>query len=230
MIEIASVYYENRLLLTPEKPQLLIIENPSEFYKTVMSFRSQILGEEGDFSFYEDGEKMSVSKWGEILVNPFDFDINEKRILNLLYKKAEKNFLQSGLITELSEIITKSEIFFNELSYTFSFDLEYETLSLLDVMKAGNVKIKTEYEGVLEKVISYVNVLIELKNIKFFIFVNIKSILRDDDLAELYRHCEMEKVALLLIESAKLRPLLSREKAVIITDDLCEIVAGMEEK
>lgn len=48
--------------------------------------------------------------------------------------------------------------------------------------------------------------------------------LDDNDLQLLYKHCEMQKVSLLLIESSKKRSVLSQEKAIIITEDLCEIV------
>lgn len=43
-------------------------------------------------------------------------------------------------------------------------------------------------------------------------------------LQAIYSHCQSEQVGLLLVESSKIRPLLLCEKAVIITDDLCEIL------
>ena len=80
------------------------------------------------------------------------------------------------------------------------------------------------YDSLEEKIICYVNALIELKKCEFFVFVNLKSVIDDEKLLSIYNHCESEKVGLLLIESSKLRPLLPCERAVIITDDLCEIL------
>ena len=60
-------------------------------------------------------------------------------------------------------------------------------------------------------------------------FVNLKSVLSDEKLLLLYEHCRREQVGLLLIESGKRRPLISGEKAVIITEDLCEILENYNE-
>ena len=75
-----------------------------------------------------------------------------------------------------------------------------------------------------EKIICYLNVLIELKKCEFVIFVNLKSVLSDEKLLQIYKHCQMEQIGVVLIESKKQRPLLPQEKAVIITEDLCEIL------
>ncbi|MBQ3502162.1 MAG: hypothetical protein IJA72_00660, partial [Clostridia bacterium] len=59
----------------------------------------------------------------------------------------------------------------------------------------------------------------------FFVFVNLKSVLNDEKLLKIYVHCRLEQVGLVLIESCKKeRPLLPCEKAIIITEDLCEIL------
>ena len=56
------------------------------------------------------------------------------------------------------------------------------------------------------------------------VFINLKSILSDEELEKLYYHCKLVKVGLLLLESSKIRRVLPNERAIIITDDLCEIV------
>ena len=53
--------------------------------------------------------------------------------------------------------------------------------------------------------------------------------LSDEKLLQVYAHCQREQVGLLLIENAKHRPLLSIERAVIITEDLCEILENYKE-
>ena len=95
---------------------------------------------------------------------------------------------------------------------------------LEDLLKLCNVKPTKVYESFLEKLICYINIFTELKNIKFFIFIGLKDILSDENLILLYQHCALQKVGLLLIESSKKRNLLPMERAIIITDDLCEIV------
>ena len=86
------------------------------------------------------------------------------------------------------------------------------------------MKFEKNYDSLEEKIICYINVLIELKKCDFFVFVNLKSVLSDEKLLQVYAHCRREQVGLLLIESGKQRPLLPNERAVIITEDLCEIL------
>lgn len=112
---------------------------------------------------------------------------------------------------------------------TVDFSLDYSEISLEDLLKACNVKPAKVYDSFLEKLICYINIFTELKSIRFFVFVGLKDILSDEDLLSLYNHCSLQKVELLLLESSKKRSLLSCERAIIITDDLCEIVENIKE-
>ena len=114
-----------------------------------------------------------------------------------------------------------------KLFSTVDFALDYEELTLESLFKACSVKPAKVYENLLEKIICYINLFVELKNVSFFIFAGLKEILNDEDLSLLYRHCELVKVGLLIIEGVKQRELLPAERAVIITDDLCEIVENL---
>ena len=107
---------------------------------------------------------------------------------------------------------------------TVDFALDYSEICLEDLLKACNVKPLEIYQSFLEKIICYINIFTELKNIKFFVFIGIKDILSNEDLVALYKHCSLHKVGLLLLESYKKRELLPTERAIIITEDLCEIV------
>ena len=111
------------------------------------------------------------------------------------------------------------------MAYTVSFLVDYNELQPVDFLKLASVKFAKTYESLEEKIICYINALIELKNCDFFVFVNLKSVLSDEKLLKIYEHCRLEQVGVFLIESEKKeRPLLSCEKAIIITEDLCEIL------
>ena len=56
-----------------------------------------------------------------------------------------------------------------------------------------------------------------------------KSVLSDEKIEQIYAHCRAEQVGLLLIEDGKRRKLLPCEIAVIITEDLCEILENYDE-
>lgn len=228
MINVVNVKIETPIVLSSESPHLLIIEAPHEYYSAVVEMRKALDGEASEFTFWESITQLQPSKTGEILQNCFSFEFSDKKIIGLLYKKLQSNYQDGEYILGLNGINAQVTAFLQNLCDTVDFSLEYSEISLEDLLKICNVKPAKVYESFLEKLICYINIFTELKHIKFFVFVGLKDILSDDDLLALYNHCSLQKVALLLLESGKKRPLLPCERAVIITEDLCEIVENIK--
>lgn len=227
-IRITHVHLDTPLILSEDCVQLLIIENPSEFYNTVFELDGQFDGKEGNFVFSSEGQIISAAKNGVMVSDFFHFDLNDKKILNLLYKKIEGSVVSEKTL-EFNELTAKTVGFLEDVSFLMPFELEYDEPQIQDYLKAAGVKFQKDYDSLEEKIICYINALIELKNCEFFIFVNLKSVLNDQKLQQIYDHCRAEQVGLLLIENTKTRPLLLCEKAVVITEDLCEILENYEE-
>lgn len=226
MIKIVHPHLEMPLIVGGDKVQLFIIENPNEFYRVVRELGEQFNGEEGDFYFTENDKQISPSVFGDFVESLFSLDMNGKRQINLLYKLLEKEtFLtdHSALFGHINVSVCK---FFSALFGEQPFSLCYQELSPMDLFKMSDIRFEENYSNLTEKIICYINEMIALKKSKFFVFINLKSFLSDEDLLLLYHHCCMEKVGLLLLESSRLRPLLLEERATIITEDLCEILVS----
>ena len=114
-------------------------------------------------------------------------------------------------------------------SYYVPFSLDYNEPQPIDYLKGAGIKFEKNYDSLEEKAICYINALVELKKCEFFIFVNLKSVLSNEKISQIYNHCRNEQVGLMLIESEKRGELLPEEKAVIITQDLCEILENYNE-
>lgn len=224
MITVSNPKIETQIELSTQYVSLLIVENPHEYLNFVSEMRKAIEGEPSDFTFWENTTQLQPSKIGEILLNVFSFELADKKILSLLYKKLQSNFYEGEHILSLNKINAQTGLFFQSLFNTIDFSLDYSELELEDLLKVCAVKPAKTYQSFLEKLICYINILTELKNVKFIVFVGIKDVLSDADLVALYNHCALQKVGLFLFESSKKRKLLQTERAVIITDDLCEIV------
>lgn len=223
-IKLVNVDLENPIILSSDYVNLLIIENSFEFYKTVSKLIKQFNGEEGDYICLIDSEIVPIEKAGDIVYNFFDWNINNKKLLNILYKEIENNALSEKMsdFLEASSAVNK---FISDLISEFPFQLNFNDLSVNELLKSISLKFENDYENIEEKIICYVNAIVELKHIKFLVLVNLKSIMTDEKLTEFYKYCHMEEVPLFLIESKSSRALLPSEKAIIITEDLCEIVA-----
>ena len=222
-IKVAHVHLENTLTICNDYVQVLIVENPSEFYNMILSLNGQFDGADGDFAFSRDGTIISAQKNGAIISDLFGFDVNDKKIITSLHKNLEE-IAYGEKIALFNQIESNITAFLEELAFASPCAVDYTIPKASDLFKAASLKFANAYESLEEKIVCYINALIQLKKCEFFVFVNLKSVLSDEKLAKIYSHCLLEQVGLLLIESAKIRPLLPNEKAVIITEDLCEIV------
>ena len=177
-IVINHVHLETELVISSETTQLLIIENPSEFYSLVSMLYKQIEGEEGDFIFLANNQPINCSKSAFMIVDLFNFDLNDKKIVNLLYKKLEGVAINEKY-AKLSEFNSVVVSFLEDLTFSVPFSLDYGEIQPIDFFKSASLKFEKTYDTLLEKIICYVNALIELKGCEFFVFVNLKSVLSD---------------------------------------------------
>lgn len=215
---------EENIIISEDSVSLLIVENPSQFYKFVIDIKRQLNGEDGEFCFSKNGQILKLEKIGDFVCDYYNFDINDKKIINLLYKKLEKISVETENMLLLNKLNSEISNFLYDLFFKSDFSLVFNELQVVDVLKTASVKFEENYDCLLEKIIQYINVVTQLKNCEIVVFVNLKSVLSDEELTKLYYHCKLIKVGLLLLESSKIRSLLVNEKAIIITDDLCEIV------
>lgn len=227
-IQLAHVHLETPLIISDEYVQLLIVENPTEFYNMVADLDGQFEGQDGTFVFSMDNQLVSASKYGAIISDLFHFDLNDKKLLNILYKRLESVAFGDKLV-DFNELTAKTVEFLEEISFTVPFSLTYNEPQPSDYLKASGIKFAKVYDSIEEKIVCYINALIELKQCEFFVFVNLKSVLSDEKLEQIYAHCRAEQVGMLLVEDGKRRKLLPQEKAIIITEDLCEILENYEE-
>ena len=229
MITISCYKLENPLIFDENTAQVLVIESPTEFYSVVSGLLEQFDGKEGDFAFFENEKSIDCQKTGFIVADIFGLDLNDKKLQNLLYKKLEKNFNEDTFILQYNQINCQISAFLQDLCFTLPLAMEFDELSLQGILKESSLKIQKTYDSLLEKIICFINLIVVLKNCKFVVFVNLKSVLNQDEIAMLYSHCQNEKIALLLIESHQPKTLLPNEKLVIITSDLCEIIANISQ-
>lgn len=223
IVKIVHFKLETPIKITDEKPAVLVIENATEFYNLVNELKTQIDGEEGNFVFLNNDSRFDPSKIGEMVTDIFNLDFTDKRMSTVLYKKLEASSKDGESYLLLNKLNTAIAEYYASIFDGFSLSFTYDDIAVSDILKIGKVRINETYEGFLEKLVCYVNALVQLKGIKFFVFLHLKSVLSNSDLSAFYKHCQLEKIGLLLIESNGEKEFSPDENTVIITDDLCEI-------
>lgn len=199
---------------------VIIIENPKFFYDIVNNIYIQQSGEEGDFVLSDANKEISISKSLDIIINPFSMDFNEKRIQSKLYQqlfevavektkeKSDINYIAVKIIEDITSNVGYSGI-------TYNMDFEWKSL-----FKLYDVKIDSKYERLIEKLIEYIKVLTCLCKVKVLCIVNIKSMLTEYEILELYHVASVFKIQLILIESCEKIKMLN-EHIHIIDNDMC---------
>ena len=229
MIKISDAHIETPMLLDSDSPLVLSIENSKEFYYFATELEKAFLGEESDVSFWKDTERVSAEISGEIILSPFYFDMSDKKIVNLLYKRLVKNYNDGSFIVKFGEICSETESFLYDLISTVDFAVEQTPFSIEDLLKLCSVKPTKTYDTLLEKLICYINIFAELKSVSFFVLVGFKDVLTPEETTLLYKHCALNKIELFLLERKSYEKLPDNERKIIITEDLCEIVENIPE-
>lgn len=201
----------------------LIIEEPEYLQKCIGGLSRQFENGEGEFVLSENNVPLNLSKKADLIINPFDIQVNNRRVLTGLYDKI------SGLVNEGEQYIAFCEICSSimnflqtvedELCYNINWNEQFDMKHLL---KAFEVEICTEYCSFEESILHYIEIMREFCGIECFIFINLKDYLSKEKMEILGGELHYKKVAILLIGSS-LKYELKDEKTWIIDKDLCEI-------
>ena len=219
---------ETQMTLDPNKPHLLIVENPAMFYSLVREMISQSEGQEGNFIWGELRTSAATAKKVAVITDWFNIDVNSKKIVAALQKHLQLQLQSGHYTTAINELNCKLSDITEDLFADIPFSMTFDEITIAQLVKLLGAKI-ADYDNPLEQLTNYIDVMRELAGCEIFVTVNVKSVLNDEELMLLYQHCANEQLYLLLVENNKCRPLLECERAVIITEDLCEIVENIEE-
>ncbi|MBP2629425.1 MAG: CRISPR-associated Csn2 [Firmicutes bacterium] len=210
------VFHENII-------ELLIIENPSLFTEFIRELFQQSMGEEGRFVLSENDKILSCKDKVEVILNPLNLDINDKRILNRLYGKIKELSVDEDFYTMTMERLFNTQQYVEHLLEQLDFDVRcQEVVDIVPLLKVFNVQLVENDAHLLEKILDYLLVSFELLGKEVFVFVNIKSYLSTAEIKDFYRFVFYQKLKILLIENRQYESI-ETENVCVVDQDLCEI-------
>ena len=224
-MKMASQELDRTITFQENQVNELIIENVGFFQNFLCQMLQQIEGVcESSIFLTEEDKILSWEKNVEIIINPFQLDINQKRVINRLYQNLNNIVQEKGYYIKLNELSAEITGLLTEIEYDADISLEYSmNIEAVQIFKMMDVKIEMEGKTLLEKLIEYIKILSELLQYKLVIFVNIKSYLNEEELRLLYQAAHYAKIHVLLIESCERKTILN-ENRIIIDNDMCEIL------
>ena len=188
--------------LTLDKATIFVVEDTTVFSRLVRNLyqyqdKSELKIFDEQFRSIKDSELMVVT---DIL----GYDINAAPILKLIHANLENQLNEKpevkSIIEKLANSITELisyECLENEL------DLEYDEITVLELIKALGVKIETISDTIFDKIFEILQVYQFLKKKRFLVFINVLSYLTVDEIQKTREYIELSNMDVLFLEPRK---------------------------
>ncbi|HEM3533315.1 type II-A CRISPR-associated protein Csn2 [Streptococcus suis] len=188
--------------LTVEKATIFVVEDTTVFSRLVRNLYQ-----------YQDGSELKIFdeqfrpiKDSELMVvtDILGYDINAAPILKLIHADLENQLNEKpevkSIIEKLANSITELisyECLENEL------DLEYDEITVLELIKALGVKIETISDTIFDKIFEILQVYQFLNKKRFLVFINVLSYLTVDEIQKTREYIELSNMDVLFLEPRK---------------------------
>lgn len=186
-----------------DKTTILAIEDVTVFSSIVKHLYTY--SEEDDLKIFD--EKLKSLKAPELMLvtDILGFDINAPAMLKLVHADLENQLNEKP---EVKSIIEKLSLTITELiSYEClenELDLEYDEITILELIKALGVKIETQSDTLFEKCFEILQVYNYLTKKRLLIFVNSGAYLTKDEMDKLIEYIELSNQTVLFLEPRRL--------------------------
>lgn len=181
---------------------LLIIQNKKKLYKVLMNLDSDF--EDTPFIKIIDNsyKLLKNSDYIDYIPNLLLIDVNTKKNINALLRQI-KVVSSREIKKTCGKIVEELIDCFNNIKFESSFSL-YEEIEFEDddLLKLLSIKIEDNKLDILNRLITYIKISYELRNIKIFITFNIYSLLEDEEINLLIKETKLLGVKLINIETS----------------------------
>jgi CRISPR-associated protein Csn2 len=205
-----------------DKVFTLTLEKPDVFSKILSDLWMQISGLEGETIISEEDAILKLSKVADMIFNPFGINCNDRKILNAIYSEM-KAIASEDQIESFAEINRQNIDFIDNIGAKLDYAITYELeVDVADIFKMYEVKLLTDDDGLVSKIIDYIKLLHRILKTNIFIFVNLKQYLTDNEIKSVYEAVIYEKVQLVVVQ-ANYCDKISCEYNIVVDADLCVI-------
>ncbi len=201
---------------------VLIIENRRALRSLLLDLQLQKSGLSGQVLFSCNGKDIKFANV-DFLGDVVNLDLNSKNLLTKLISSLERRTAQEDFFEQVSEVNrTVQELL---LLLSEDFDVEFTFADQLDMkalLKICGIQFSETGSDYLESLCNYLLLSRILLKTEVFVLVNLKLILDEEELKNLYQFLEYHKIKVLLLEGLE-TDRLPIEKYYIIDKDLCVI-------
>ncbi len=182
---------------------VLTVEDVTVFSSLVRYFYTYT--EDDQVNIFDD--KFKSLKESELMVvtDILGFDVNSAAMLKLIHADIEKQLNEKpevkSMVEKLANTITELisyECLENEL------DLEYDEITILELIKALGIQIETQSDTVFEKCFEILQVYNYLSKKRLLIFINVGAYLTKNEMEKLIEYIQLSNQVVLFLEPKRL--------------------------
>ena len=188
--------------LTIENATFLVLEDQFTFSTIVKQFYQY--SDEGELKLFDT--RLKALKESELLLitDVLGYNLNSPAMLKLIHAdlenqlndKPEVKSMIEKLVATITELLA-FECLENEL------DLEYDEITILELIDALGVKVETLSDTPFEKMLEIVQVFKYLSKKKLLVFINAIAYLSKDELVNLIEYIQLNQLRVLFVEPRK---------------------------
>lgn len=200
-MKLVNSNYNLEIEFIENRTTYLIVEDTNSMRDIISDLWKQINGEEGAFILSEGNKELKIEKFFDMVINPFDINLNNKRIQTALYNSLENNAeeyfqekenVNSMIINLLDKIVATESL------ACFEYNLE---LNWKDLFKTYNVSIDETYSTTLEIILEYLKIISTFLGVKIITFVGLDMYFSESELESIVSQANYSKIQLILISS-----------------------------
>ena len=218
-------YFDNDILLINDKIFVIEIENKIYFYRFVNDLHMIYdYGLSDNILFFdEEGNELSCPGKILLILNYFDFSSIFKRYINEATKYVVNNIdgeRKNYIVKKFFNILKSYNDILGDIDLPLSIN---EPNGFDEIIKLFKLKIEVK-NNLLENILLLIDIEKELKLNKLLIFINLKQLLTDEELKEVYKYAIYNQVVILLVDSQCYGTSKEYEKKLIIDSNLDEFL------
>lgn len=203
--------------------QQLLVENQREFLDLTTQLYLQCTknNEAGEWVLSHHNNLLNLEKEALYIYDYYNFDLNNKKVSSLLNSEVLKVLMQNDYLQEMTTLQSAFSILNDkvlaelDLPIACSHELVFE-----DVIKLSKYQIEEDLT-LPTKILTYIDIFLQLKKIKLVIFINSSQVLMPETLQTLFKELQYKEIKVLCIDGVASK--IELAERTIIDMDLCTI-------
>ena len=218
-------YFDNFIDIFNNNITTIEILNKKYFYRLIKDLMEVEIGiPTEDIIFSNNNEIINLSGKINIITDYFQFNFDSKKYNNFITKYVANSINDNGknsIIKNLKNLNLSIKKELNKFDLPLSISNE-ETFE--NIIKSFKIVINNIDNDLLENLLLIIDIEKTFKINNIIVFVNLKQLLTNDELVELYKYAIYNEIKLIMIDSNYYENKLNYENKLIINDDLTEFI------